>query len=52
MIDEVVECDMRTIGVYMEDVGDCIKWRFRTQMANLKIVGIEAKEKTELKLCY
>jgi len=30
------ECDMRTAGVYVNDVGDIIKWRLRTEVADSK----------------
>jgi len=32
----LVGCDMKTTGVWVDDVGDCDKWRFRTQMAEPK----------------
>jgi len=33
----MIECDMRTAaGVCMDDMGDCFKWRFRTNVADPK----------------
>jgi len=35
---DAIECDMRTAGVGVDDVGDRVKWRFRTQVADPKYV--------------
>jgi len=34
-LDEI-GCDMKTTGVCVDDVGDRVKWRFRTQVVDLK----------------
>lgn len=34
--EEVVGCDMRIVGVCVDDVGDRVRWWFRTQMADPK----------------
>jgi len=28
-----IECDMRTVVVYVNDMGDRVKWRLRTKVA-------------------
>jgi len=33
---DAIRCDMRTIGVCVDDVGFRVKWRFRTQVADSK----------------
>jgi len=33
---DTIGCDMRTAGVCVDDMGDCVMWRFRTQVANSK----------------
>jgi len=40
--EKVVGRDMRTAGVSVDDVGDRVKWRFRTQATK---AGKEAREK-------
>jgi len=32
----VIECDIRTAGVCVNDVGDRVKWRLRTKMTDPK----------------
>lgn len=29
-----IDCDTRINGVCVEDVGDCVKWRFRTKVTD------------------
>jgi len=33
---DVIECDMKTVGVCVNDVGNQIKWRLRTKEAHPK----------------
>jgi len=32
----VIKCDMAIVGVCVDDVGDWVKWRFRTKVADPK----------------
>jgi len=42
----VIECDMKSAGVSVEDAGDRVGWKLRTRVAGrLQIVGREEKKK-------
>jgi len=41
-----IECDVRTTGVCVNDVGDRVKWRLRTKE---QIAVIETREKKKKK---
>jgi len=42
---DAIRCDKWIADVCVDDVGDRVKWRFRTKITDLKYTRIKAKEK-------
>lgn len=47
-----IGCDMKTAGVFVDNVGNHIKWRFRTQAADPKQLRLRRGRRREKEDIY